>query len=303
MYKIYKLLPDSYKVIIRKIITPLIYMILAKIWVSWVWKWKFGESLNLRNPVTYNERIQWLKVYGERRPDVFGDVTLAKKCADKLGVREYVAETIGEQYLYTLLGVYDRLEDIPFTELPDQFVIKATHDSGSVVIVNDKNNIPKEKLQFIKYRLGVNYGRLQKEWVYKDIIPKIIVEKLISADHKDTLWDYKVFTFKGVPRLIQVDVDRFENHKRCFYTVDWIKTDLAVGYPIYEGEIPRPSLLLEMLEKSALLAQPFRHVRVDWYCLEDRRLIFGELTFFPDSGLGRFNLRNWEELMGEGLAW
>ena len=237
MYKIYKLLPDSYKARIRKIITPLIP---AKIRVSWAWKRKFGEKLNLQNPVTYNERLQWLKVYGERRPDVFGDVILAKKCADKLGVREYVAKNIGEQYLNPLLGVYDRLEDIPFTELPDQFVIKSTHDSGSVVIVTDKNNIPKEKLEFIKYRLGVNYGCLKKEWVYKDIMPKIIVEKLISADHKDTLWDYKVFTFKGVPRLILVVVDRFGKQKKCFYTVDWVKTDLAIEYPIYEGEIPRP---------------------------------------------------------------
>jgi len=303
MYKLYKLLPESYKEIIRKIITPLIYIIPAKLSVSWAWKRKFGERLNLQNPATYNERLQWLKVYGERRPDVFGDVVLAKKCADKLGVREYVAKTIGEKYLNPLLGVYDRFEDIPFKKLPDQFVIKPTHDSGSVVIVTDKNNMPQEKIQFIKYRLGVNYGRLKKEWVYREIKPKLIVEKMISADHKDALWDYKVFTFKGVPRLIQVDVDRFGNHKRCFYTVEWTKTDLAINYPFYEGEIPRPSLLSEMLEKSAVLAEPFRHVRVDWYCLENQRLILGELTFFHESGSGRFNLRSWEEQMGAWLSW
>ena len=147
---------------------------------------------------TFNERLQWLKVYGEQRPDVFGDVELARRCADKVGVREYVRQTLSEEYLVPTLGVYSRLQDVPLDDLPDSFVLKASHDSGSAVIVTDKRELHgrlRDALRFLEFRLSINYGLLTKEWVYNEGGSKVVVEELLSADYRNTLWDYKVFVF------------------------------------------------------------------------------------------------------------
>ena len=299
--RIHRKLPYS----LKKVLYVGIYRIPADKQVRWQWRLRFGSDLRLDQPQTYNERIQWLKVFGERRPDVFGDVALARICADKIAVRDYVAKEIGAEHLVPMLGAYSRLDEIPFENLPSSFVLKANHDSGSTVIVTDKSHMmvdQRRRLKALSFRLGINYGRLTKEWVYTQIVPRVIVEPLISADHRKELWDYKVFVFSGEPRLIQVDVDRFGNHRRSFYTPDWKKADLAILYPPAEQEIPRPAPLKEVLEYSARLAEPFRHARVDWYVWQDRPL-FGEITFFHESGFAPFSDHRWELEMGRWLAW
>lgn len=282
-----------------------IYRTSAEEWVRRQWYLRYDSDLDLQEPRTYNERLQWLKVYGEQRPDVFGNVDLARQCADKVAVREYVKAVLGPEHVVPTVGLYSRLRDIPFGDLPESFVIKASHDSGSTIIVTNKRDLRdrlRDRLKTLEFRLGVNYGLLTKEWVYNAVAPQVVVEELLSNDHKSELWDYKVFVFRGEPRLIQVDVDRFGDHKRSFYTPEWKKTNLAILYPPYDGEISKPPCLTTILDYSVRLAQPFLHARVDWYVLRDR-LLLGEITFFHGSGFEPFRDRYWELEMGKWMAW
>lgn len=299
------LLPPQVKTILTWVRYQRIYRTSPQEWIRRQWRLRYGTDLNLEKPQTYNERLQWLKVYGEQRPDVFGDVDLARRCADKVAVRDYVEAVLGPGHTVPVLGIYARVRDIPFNHLPEQFVLKASHDSGSTVIVTDKGDLEgrlRERLKKLELSLGVNYGLLKKEWVYNKVVPRVIVEELLSADHRTELWDYKVFVFRGEPKLIQVDVDRFGDHRRSFYTPDWKKTDLAVLYKTYPAEISRPPCLETMLEYSSRLAQPFLHARVDWYWHKER-LLLGEITFFHGSGFEPFNDRSWEIRMGDWMAW
>lgn len=301
--RLFEFMPEVGKAVISR----MIYRIPAEQWIRWQWWFRFRRQLNLQNPQTYNERLQWLKIYGEDRPDVFGDVTLARKCADKVRVRDYVSQLIGPQYLVPVLGIYHRLRDIPVDDLPDSFVVKANHDSGSVVIVKEKRHFSLNgplgrKLKNLEFRLTVDFSRLMKEWVYSGIVPVVLVEELLAPSHRTDLWDYKVFVFRGEPRLIQVDIDRFGEHKQSYYTPEWKKTDMALRNTWYDGEVPKPPFLEPMLEFSSVLAKPFRHARVDWYGLGDR-LMFGEITFFHQSGFAAFCDQRWNLEMGRWLAW
>jgi hypothetical protein len=300
-----RLLPAQAKTFFTLVRYQRIYRTSPEQWVRRQWIRRYGTNLNLEKPRTYNERLQWLKVFGEHSPDIFGNVGLARQVADKVGVREYVEAMLGSEHVVPILGVYPRPQDIPFDDLPESFVIKASHDSGSTIIVTNRRDLKdrlRDKLRVLEFRLAVNYGLLTKEWVYNWVTPQVVVEELLSSDHKTELWDYKVFVFRGEPKLIQVDVDRFGDHKRSFYTPDWTKTNLAILYEPYDGDISKPPCLTTMLDYSARLAQPFLHARVDWYVLQER-LLFGEITFFPESGFGRFNDPHWERAMGKWMAW
>lgn len=253
------------------------------------WRELFDEELNIENPKTYNEKLQWEKIFANNK--------LAKKCADKILVREYVKEKIGKDYLDELIGTYENTKNIDFSKLPNQFVLKATHDSGSVLIVKDKKKIDFEKLKEIERNLKINYGHFSKEWVYDDIKPQIIIEKFLESEDGKSLKDYKIFCFNGEPKIIQVDLDRFEGHKRNFYDILWNRLDVEIEYPSVDYDVKKPDLLDKMLEVTKKLANPFNQVRVDWYIYENR-LIFGEMTFFHGSDFEKFNSREWEELMG-----
>lgn len=253
------------------------------------WKHIFNEKLNLQNPKTFNEKIQWAKLYANN--------DLAKLCADKIEVLDYVASQIGSQYTNDIIATYPNLKNIDFSRLPPKFVLKATHDSGSVLIVNDHNNIDYEKLKQIERNLRLNYGQFSKEWIYDEIKPRILIEQLLESEDGKSLKDYKVFCFNGEPKMIQVDLERFEGHKRNFYDTNWNRLDLAIGYPNADYDVAEPASLKEMLVLSQKLAKPFNHVRVDWY-IHHGKLIFGEMTFFHGSGIEKFNTREWEEKVG-----
>lgn len=253
------------------------------------WAKVFGEELNLDNPKTYNEKLQWAKVFANNK--------LAKQCADKIEVLEYVKQKAGEKYINELIATYPNTKNIDFSKLPNRFVLKATHDSGSVLIVKDKTKIDFEKLKEIERNLNINFGHLSKEWVYDDIKPQIIIEKFLESEDAKSLKDYKIFCFNGETKIIQVDLDRFEGHKRNFYDTSWNRLDLEIEYPNVDYDVKKPELLEEMLEVTRKLAEPFNHVRVDWY-IHQNRLIFGEMTFFHGSGFEKFNSQEWEEKMG-----
>ena len=248
-----------------------------------------GKKLNLDEPKTYNEKIQYLKLYWRD--------SLAICCSDKLRVREYVSAKIGKKYLNKLIAVYDSPNDVKWESLPSKFVVKLSHDSGSVIICKDKTNFDiKATVQRFAWRIRINFGKLVKEWVYASIPPKVLVEKYLGE-----VKDYKVFCFDGVPRLIQVDVDRFKNHRRNFYTTNWDFLNFSVLYPNDSNALePKPSCLDEMLRCSSILSKPFPHVRVDWY-IKDNALIFGEMTFFHGSGYEVFSNEEWAIKMGDWL--
>ncbi len=220
------------------------------------WERDFGYPLNLDNPKTYNEKIQWLKLYGENNP-VFGDFNLAKKITDKIWARNYITEKIGNNYLTKIYGIYKNTKKIKFENLPEKFVLKANHDSGSILVVNDKNNIDKKELKKLDCNLKINYGKTQCEWVYNEIKPKIFAEELILDKNGNIPFDYKVFCFQGKPKLIQFDINRFSKHKRNFYDLNWNRLNLEILYPSVDIEIEKPYVLDEMLELSSILSKPF----------------------------------------------
>ena len=278
--------------LLKRVQAYLVGFISTKIYVAKRWKKKFLVELNIDKPETFNEKLQYLKVYGKQ-------TKLHVQCADKLAVRDYVAQNIGKIYLNRLIAQFDSIAAFKNYNLPSKCVVKTNHDSGTVVLIKgDADNKPDFNALMCAFK--INYGKLSKEWVYSDIKPKVLVEELLEAEDGKDLKDYKVFCFHGVPKLIQVDLDRFEDHKRNFYDLDWNLLDLEIEYPSVDVNVSKPALLEEMIKLSAKLAAPFNHVRVDWYVVNNK-LIFGEMTFFHESGFGRFNNKVWEIKMGEWI--
>lgn len=243
---------------------------------------EMGERLNLENPQTFNEKLQWLKIH-DRNPEYI-------KMVDKYEVRGYVAEKIGEEYLIPLLGVWDSFDEIDFDKLPNQFVLKCTHDSGGLVICKDKSQLDitaaKKKINKCLKR---NFYYLTREWPYKNVKPKIIAEKyMVDRLQKDGLADYKVLCFSGKAKLIELHLNRFkENHVQDIYDINWNMTNIVQpGYSNSDG-IKKPTQLDKIIKLSNILSKGMRHVRVDWYIIEDK-VFFGEITFFDGSGFASF---------------
>ena len=254
-----------------------------------------GYDLNLENPKTFNEKIQWIKLY-------YND-PLMTKCADKYLVREYIKEKIGEEYLIPLLGVWDKPEDIDFDSLPNQFVLKVNWGSGQNIIVKDKSKLNiNETISKLKYWLEPfsNHYFYSYEWAYKNIKPKIICEKYI--EQKDgNLADYKIYCFNGVPHYIGIYLFRNTlNSSSIFYDVNWKEQDFVFGYNKYKYSINKPDCLDKILYLSKYLSSCFVNVRIDFYVLEDT-IYFGELTFYDGSGLDKFSDIKWDYKFGELL--
>ena len=253
-----------------------------------------GKVLHLNPPVTYNEKIQWLKLH-DRRPE-YTDMV------DKYKAREYISGRVGSKYLVETLGVWDSVDDIDFAKLPTQFVLKCTHDCGGVVICRDKTVLDiNETRLFLKRHLDTNFYWQGREWPYKNIYPRVYAEKYLSDLGESQLSDYKVFCFNGQPRLIQVDYDRFEGHKRQFFDCEWRPLDVSFHFPSDKLKIiPKPSLLKEMLFLSRNLSAGIPHLRTDFYIVNDK-LYVGEMTFFHGSGLGKWWPEGTDKWLGSFL--
>ena len=252
----------------------------------------FGNELDLENPITFNEKLNWLKL-NLKDPN-------STICADKYEVRKHI-ENKGYGYILNdLLGVYDNVEEINIDRLPDRFVLKGTHGSGWNLIVKDKNKVKWKPWKLImKSWLRQNFYYYGREWVYKDIKPRIICEKFLEDSNKELL-DYKIYCFNGIPKFIQIDVDRFTNHTANYYDVEWNEMDFQYDDENSGRKIEKPKNLEQMLEISKDLSEEFKHVRVDFYEV-DGKLYFGELTFFTASGSGKFNPEKYDEIIGSGL--
>ena len=262
-----------------------------------MYKARMGKKLNLKNPKAYSEKLQWLKLY-DRNP-------LYTKLVDKYEVRRYIAETIGEEYLIPLYGVWDDPDEIDFDALPNRFVLKCTHDSGSVFICNDKSifdwNKAKEKL---KAALKFNFYYHGREWPYKNVKPRIIAEKhmLDDADSSD-LSDYKWFCFDGVVKAMFIVSDRNNPEKEtnaAYFDRDFCQLPFTNGFPSSTHIIEKPNSFDLMLELAERISQKIPHVRVDFY-ESNGRVYFGEMTFYDGCGMTPFEPEEWDNILGSWI--
>jgi hypothetical protein len=280
----------NYKKIIKNHQTRLLILkylsfIPDKLMLKVQYRIKLGRKLSLKNPVRFTEKIQWYKL-NYRNP-------LMPVCVDKYSVREFVESKKLSSILNEVYGVYSNPEDIDFNILPNQFVIKTTDGSGgcNVFICKDKKQLNvselMKQLNAWKNRKDDNAGR---EWAYTEIKEsKYIIEKYLeNEDNPEAgINDYKIFCFKGKPKYIVMDIDRYIEHKRNFYDTQWRKLNVGSDCPNFDREISAPDNLKELLQTATILSKDFPHVRVDLYNIKNQ-IIFGELTFYPWGGYVQF---------------
>lgn len=225
---------------------------------------------------------------------------------DKYEVRKYIADTIGEEYLIPLLGVWENADDIDFDKLPNQFVLKCNHNSGlGMVICKDKSKLNIEEVRAdIRKGLKEQYYYNGREWPYKNVKPRIIAEKYMIEPSKTELSDYKIYCFNGKPEYIQVISDRTTIQTIDFFDKEWKHqefTGLAKPHKSFsKNAIPTPQNLKLMLDFSEILAKDNAFVRIDFYEISDR-IYFGEITFFPASGFGAFSPKEWDYTLGSWI--
>ena len=267
-----------------------------KSYLEKIYKANLHKPLNLEHPRTFNEKLQWLKLYN-RRPEYTIMV-------DKYKVREYIANQLGEEYLIPLLGVWDDPDEIDFDTLPDQFVLKCNHNSGlGMCICKDKSKLNIEKVKLdLRKGLKQNYYLTGREWPYRDVPRKIICEKYMEDQSMQELRDYKFFCFGGVARCYKVDFDRFVEHHANYYDMD--NNILTLGEkicpPIFEKDLELPETLTEMKRLAEILSKGNPFLRVDFYDI-DGHVYFGELTFFPAGGFGEFLSPEWDDKLGQWI--
>ena len=243
------------------------------------YKLMMGTKLDLENPKTFNEKLQWLKLH-DRNPEY-------TKMVDKYEAKEYVANIIGKEYIIPTLGVWDKFDDIDFDALPNEFVLKPTHTSGNVFICKDKSKIDYKKLKKqVNKWLKRDYYRIHREWPYKNVKPRIIAEKYME-DQTGELVDYKVYAFNGKCDYVMTCVDRAKGEtKFLYYDRNWnLKKEFSFDGLKYGQTInvPRPKNLDKMFSFAEILSKDIPFVRVDFY-EANGNLYFGELTFFPSAG-------------------
>lgn len=263
------------------------------IYISKLFEKNLGYKLNLDNPKTINEKIQWLKLNDRTE--------LHTQCADKYEVRKYIEKIIGKEYLIPLLYDTTNPKDINYDNIPnDKCIIKTNHDSGGVIIVKDKNNIKWNQVQKeLNLALKQNFYYPGREWQYKNIKPRIIVEKLLLDENDEIPSDYKLHCFNGKVKVIQVDMSRFSDHSRNLYDKDWNLLECEWLYK--KGtNTERPNNFDKMKEIAEKLAKEFIYVRVDLYSIKDN-IYFGELTFHTESGWGKFSSVDCDKQFGELL--
>ena len=256
----------------------------------------FHKKLNLRKPHTFNEKIQWLKLYDRK--------IVYSTMVDKYDSKRYVSNLIGEEYIIPTLEVYENFDDIDFEELPDQFVIKCTHDSGGSVICKNKKEFNKEiARKKIIDSLNNNYYYNSREWPYKNVKPRIIIEPYLEDKRDNELRDYKFFCFNGKVKIFKIDFNRYTNHQANYYDVkgELLPFGEVVCPPDYEKKLRIPNNLTKMIELAEKLSENTKFLRVDFYEV-DNKIYFGELTFYPNSGFGKFTDEKWDEVLGEWIT-
>ena len=250
----------------------------------------FGRVPNLIQPRTFNEKVLYKSLF-DRRP-------LIGLFADKYRVRDYVRERLGtDRHLIRLYGAYEEPEQIREQDLPNRFVMKANHGSGYIKFYDQDIARNMDELRALaQFWLDENFYDVSKEWCYKHIKPMILIEELLEIDGQ-VPWDFKFFCFHGKPRFVQVDVARFSEHRRNVYDMDWNRIEGRYSHPNASETIDRPTLFLQMQRIAEILSEDTDFVRVDLYDMHDR-VYLGELTNYPEDGLGRFDPEQLDEEWG-----
>lgn len=259
-----------------------------------IYRIRMGKKLNLDHPKTFNEKLQWLKLH-DRKPEYTTMV-------DKFEVKKYVADRIGEQYVIPTLGVWERFDDIDFDKLPNQFVLKCTHDSGGLVICRDKDSLNIDQARKkIESSLKSNFYWVGREWPYKNVNPRIIAEAYMEDENDRELRDYKFFAFDGVVKALLIVTDRGDTSvdtKFDFFDMDFNHLDFTNGHPNAQTPPHKPETFEEMKGLAEKLSQGIPQVRVDFYEVNGK-VYFGELTFAHWSGMKPFEPEIWDEKFGE----
>lgn len=256
------------------------------------------QRLNLKDPKTFSEKQQWLKMH-DRNPDY-------TRMVDKYEAKNYIAQRAGEAYVIPTYGVWERFEDIDFDSLPDQFVLKCTHDSGGLVICRDKAKLDMNKARKnIQESLKRNYYWLSREWPYKNVKPRIIAEKLMSDEKQQTsLVDYKFYCFNGEPKFMYIS-EGLEDHRTArisFVNMDWTPAPFQrTDYTPFEQLPPKPEHFDTMVELARQFSKGIPFLRVDMYEIGGK-LYFSELTFFPTSGYTHIKPELWDRRIGDWLT-
>lgn len=256
------------------------------------------KFIDFKNPKGFNEKLQWLKV-NDRRPEY-------SQLVDKLAVRDHISKILGEEYLFPLLGKWESFDDIDFDALPEQFVMKCNHDSGSTKVIKNKSSLTAEEInemkEFYSKRLKQDFYYAGREYPYKGIKPYIIAEQLMideTAPEK-SIEDYKFFCFNGEPKVMFIATDRATDCKFDFFDMNFNHLDLVNIHPNADKPIPKPEKFDEMKELAAKLSQGMRHVRIDLYELNGK-IYFGEYTFFHGGGFQLCHPEKWERQLGDWI--
>lgn len=257
-----------------------------------------GHMLHLKNPKGYNEKLQWLKLH-DKHPEY-------SVLVDKYRVRQAIAEKLGEGYLFPLLGHWESFDDINFDELPNEFVLKCNHDSGSVKIINDKSALTPEALrelkEFYDRSMSHDFFYAGREYPYKGIKPCILAEKLMKDEKEGPagIKDYKFFCFNGEPKLLLSVSGRQTEKHEDYFDMDYNWIHITNGST--ESKVPpeKPACFEEMKVLASRLTQGMRQVRLDFYEI-DGKVYFGEFTFFSGGGFELFKPDEWEQKLGSWI--
>ncbi len=258
---------------------------------------KLKRRLNLKNPSAFSEKLQWLKL--NDRKDIYTTMV------DKYEVKKYVSDIIGDEYIIPTIGIYNSFEEIDFDKLPNRFVMKCTHDSGGLVICKDKSNINmSEARKKINNCLKRNYYYGGREWPYKNVEPKIIIEEYMEDNNNISMRDYKFFCFDGKPKMMYIS-EGLENHSTAsmsFFDMNFKLSECKrKDYKLLNYLPNKPKTFEKMKKLSAILSKGIPHVRVDWYEINGR-LYFGELTFYTCSGFIMFEDEKWDKMIGDWIT-
>lgn len=278
---------------IKEMGKKIVALVPSKIWLSYYFKKKMGYPMDWKNPKTYSQKLQWLKLY-DHNP-------LYTTMVDKYEVKKYVADLIGEEYIIPTLGVWDKFDDIDFDSLPDRFVLKCTHDSGGLVIVKDKAKFDRDQARkLFQVALSRNPYDVSREWPYKNVKPRIIAETYMEDEKTAELRDYKFFSFKGQPKAMFIASDRAsetEETKFDFFDMDYNHLPFTNGHPNAKVLPEKPANFEEMKALASKLSENLPQARIDFYEVNGKTY-FGEITFFHWGGTKPFEPAEWDEIFG-----
>ncbi len=258
-----------------------------------------GKFINFKVPKGFNEKLQWLKI-NDKRPEY-------TKLVDKLAVREHIKQTLGEEYLFPLLGAWKSFDDIDFNALPEKFVLKCNHDSGSTKVIKNKSALTKKEIDemrsFFSKRIKQDFYYAGREYPYKGIEPYIIAEQFMvdEGNPENSIDDYKFYCFNGKPKMMLMVTDRATDCRFDFYDMDFNHLDVKRSHPWSDKPVDKPKMFDEMKEIATKFAKDKKFVRVDLYELNGK-IYFGEYTFFAGGGFQLFQPPEWERCLGDWLS-